>query len=869
MIRFTTVLILLFLLFPSALAFGAGNIPSFSYVEGKAFRHGDIEDALSELIKHSSSGFALASLISKGSKFSGLDVKRVYFGNWLRDYSQAVDIAGLKKLQLQSIITLCMVLGFLAHGYVTAEFEVTAERLGVYLPVEHIDNPKGYGEGEDPRKYHPKLRGPVDPKELEIDPRTGMKNYIANEQGNWDTSKAHVRRVLQECIRYGRAYRSQNRKEDEYEAFRLLGTALHTLEDFTAHSNFCELALVLMGHTQVFTHVGDNARIQAPNGKRVAPLVTGTFGSSDFTFSLLGEATDHLSEASVSDLNRQLDTARSRSQGTRGEPGFDSVSALRSLLTSLPGNTGNSMARDMDNIERIRAGPAQGGKRPEDMDPRELHGALWQVLSFRDSIMKTLSNTIEKIPGLRSLLDKFSDTISVFVLTTIEPFVKPLLKTATQGLSAASAEVISNGDQYQVFNDPRASDPTHSFLSKDHFNLILNEPAGEIARIVVVYAVNLVTKAWDDESANVHQITEDILSCMFHPDFQDRNSKIQSEMLQCMHSWVNELGNKRQSIISRLTKDQVRSHRNIRGASEGGPATSQDTFAAAQAHSVQQQISSFAQNIPGAGLASSLLMKNDGSRRDAQYPAAGGSASSYYAGETTYNSGYGTESTNTYTSTSSSQTPTHGSEPRYNTGYGTESTSTYTSTSAHRPGYGMESTSSYSSTPSYQTLGYGGSIEPPAQSGYGPSYEPSYSQSYGGPPEPSFPNIPAPLPAGYDTQYKYGSKHEARQERHEARHEALEERREARHEAHQQRHEARHEAHQQRHEAGHRTRQDNNYDYGVAPGGFPEPGTEGYEQGSASSFPNADPYENQYQTSSRPPRFPGSQSPANPYSWRD
>ncbi|KAM6503457.1 Heterokaryon incompatibility protein Het-C domain containing protein [Amanita muscaria] len=809
MIRFTTILILLFLLFPSALAFGAGNIPSFSYVEGKAFRHGDIEDALSELIKHSSSGFALASLISKGSKFSGLDVKRVYFGNWLRDYSQAVDIAGLKKLQLQSIITLCMVLGFLAHGYVTAEFEVTAERLGVYLPVEHIDNPKGYGEGEDPRKYHPKLRGPVDPRELEIDPRTGMKNYIANEQGNWDTSKAHVRRVLQECIRYGRAYRSQNRKEDEYEAFRLLGTALHTLEDFTAHSNFCELALVLMGHTQVFTHVGDNARIQAPNGKRVAPLVTGTFGSSDFTFSLLGgELTNFSFEASVSDLNRQLDTARSRSQGTRGEPGFDSVSTLRSLLTSLPGNTGNSMARDMDNIERIRAGPAQGGKRPEDMDPRELHGALWQVLSFRDSIMKTLSNTIEKIPGLRSLFDKFSDTISVFVLTTIEPFVKPLLKTATQGLSAASAEVISNGDQYQVFNDPRASDPTHSFLSKDHFNLILNEPAGEIARIVVVYAVNLVTKAWDDESANVHQITEDILSCMFHPDFQDRNSKIQREMLQCMHSWVNELGNKRQSIISRLTKDQVRSHRNIRGASEGGPATSQDTFAAAQAHSVQQQISGFAQNIPGAGLASSLLMKNDGSRKDAQYPAAGGSASSYYAGETT----------------------------------------------------------SYSSTPSYQTLGYGGSIEPPAQSGYGPSYGPSYSQSYGGPPEP---NIPAPLPAGYDTQYKYGSNHEARQQRHEARHEALEERREARHEAHQQRHEARHEAHQQRHEAGHGTRQDNNYDYGVAPGRFPEPGTEGYEQGSASSFPDADPYDNQFQTSSRPPRFPGSQSPADSYSWRD
>lgn len=46
-----------------------------------------------------------------------------------------MDIAGLKKLQKQTIINLCMALGFLAHGYATHEFEVTEERLGVYLPV--------------------------------------------------------------------------------------------------------------------------------------------------------------------------------------------------------------------------------------------------------------------------------------------------------------------------------------------------------------------------------------------------------------------------------------------------------------------------------------------------------------------------------------------------------------------------------------------------------------------------------------------------------------------------------------------------------------------------------------------------------------
>lgn len=58
--------------------------------------------------------------------------------------------------------------------YATGEFEVTEERLGCYLPTEHIDNPKDYNENKDARQVYPKLRPPVDPQELEIDPRTGM-----------------------------------------------------------------------------------------------------------------------------------------------------------------------------------------------------------------------------------------------------------------------------------------------------------------------------------------------------------------------------------------------------------------------------------------------------------------------------------------------------------------------------------------------------------------------------------------------------------------------------------------------------------------------------------------------------------------------
>ena len=79
----------------------------------------------------------------KGHKWTSMMIKRAYFGNWLRDYSQAVDVGSLKGIQSGTIRILVWVLSFLAFGYATGEFEVTEERLGVYRPEEHIDNPKG------------------------------------------------------------------------------------------------------------------------------------------------------------------------------------------------------------------------------------------------------------------------------------------------------------------------------------------------------------------------------------------------------------------------------------------------------------------------------------------------------------------------------------------------------------------------------------------------------------------------------------------------------------------------------------------------------------------------------------------------------
>lgn len=88
----------------------------------------------------------------------------------------------------------------------------------------------------------------------------------------------------------------------------------------------------------------------------------------------------------MSDLNKELDKARAKSMSTtRGGSGGSPADTLRDMLFNLPGGAGGDMSREMDSIERIRAGPSQGGKPPDQMSPQELHAVLWQVLSFRDS----------------------------------------------------------------------------------------------------------------------------------------------------------------------------------------------------------------------------------------------------------------------------------------------------------------------------------------------------------------------------------------------------------------------------------------------------------------------------------------------------
>lgn len=67
----------------------------------KLQRSGDIEDMLKTVA------------FIKGHKWTSMMIKRVYFGNWLRDYSQAMDVGSLKGVQAGTVRILVWVLSFL------------------------------------------------------------------------------------------------------------------------------------------------------------------------------------------------------------------------------------------------------------------------------------------------------------------------------------------------------------------------------------------------------------------------------------------------------------------------------------------------------------------------------------------------------------------------------------------------------------------------------------------------------------------------------------------------------------------------------------------------------------------------------------
>ncbi|KAH6951938.1 heterokaryon incompatibility Het-C [Fusarium avenaceum] len=552
--KFLLIALVCLLLADRASAFGAGEVAGNSEFNGYVWRHGDIAEALRYLP---------VSFVTH-YRFSALERRQIYFGNWLRDFSQIIDTTGLDTVPEPVLRAIVSILGFMEFGFATDEFDVTRERLGCYTHVEHIDNPKGYPDNA--KDTDERLRGPVDPRELQFDAKTGMKNYIANSDKGWDTSADYVTRQLRECIKLGREGTPKAKKE----AFIHLGAALHTLEDFSAHSNFTELCLHELGEENVFAFVGEACRVRTLGwrGRMVPPIVTGTFGMLDIFHSLLGEADDMAvlqCKGSLENLENEMNIGEIAFQHL-----FDLVKAAITAISKL---ASDSTIKDpiMQQLETVGVlfQKAEEEKKSTTAESTLDANQLWQTIEpifyLHDRIKKWIQERTEQHDAeplseeSSSQLGKYTDQLVFKYLSLmIESSIMQLrnaLKAAKERVDAEAAKSTSA----EVYLDGDGSDPSHSDISKDHFSNVLNQPAGLVSTVTTNWTTQQVVKCWDDKFRDEEDTIRQILTIMHHPAFPRHKTPIQKYMFDAVEEWWHHnSASEKSTIRGMLTKESVR-----------------------------------------------------------------------------------------------------------------------------------------------------------------------------------------------------------------------------------------------------------------------------------------------------------------------
>jgi hypothetical protein len=387
--------------------------------------------------------------------FAKEDLQAIYFGNWLRDYSQLLDpkiVRGreqkkdfpnvMSREALTAIVDIMAARKFAElRAQDSSNYKVTEQRLGVYRPSHHIDNPKV----ENPTPADPAERDKefepwvlADDPLLDVDYETSMKSYIHR-------SAAKMYRELFGAMKDGYTP----------DGLRQLGAALHILEDFFAHSNFVELNLISLNHRDVLPWTGP------AECKHKLPVVTGRFGGSDVIASLAGPVAKVLAPTEAWQFSPTQPGARS-----------DSEKMLLILLKE--------------------------------------HDETWLLETFRDFL--ATRDKASSIPGF-NLLELY-----YWVISSPLRLAGNAYSTIFQGILQFIGNSIDD-IQTHAGDDPHrtgSTDPSHSQLSKDHAEHPLHKLAASCAASAIKEVAGAMINYW--RFGSDVKPTDIALSYFVHPE---------------------------------------------------------------------------------------------------------------------------------------------------------------------------------------------------------------------------------------------------------------------------------------------------------------------------------------------------------------
>ena len=452
-------------------------------------------------------GIALSAL---NNVFQTDEILKIYYGNWLRDYSQllvgsTIRLTNIAKKEVEQSANLYILNllktnsskishegwvqlleifvakelvfdreneGKFCHQY-SDHLKTFRERygtltkdiLGIYRPEEHIDNPKGL---EDESKlpisfsYEKDKNDPVilylyageTAQSLEIEPNYLLKKYIYSESNIpfRPSSDIFMKQQIKLAAKYGR----------NKEGFRHLGAALHVIEDYFAHSNFIEVALRKFGIVQtddeelkkyklVYPWV-EGMQSEANYGN--IPIVTGIFLTDDTLASVLPKLADKMFPIGFNEYEKRRVGDRTFSDAL-----------ITSILTDF--------SLSDENEKKIYGYTAA--------EWLTAYSAYLDLVDYKSAFINATGI-------LGEFLDRFLQTISE-VFDNFNNLAFHLLLQSTD-------EDVKELQTHQT-NVNYGTNPTHTQLAKDALNHPMNSLAKDLAKIAVTDIGIRIKNIWE------------------------------------------------------------------------------------------------------------------------------------------------------------------------------------------------------------------------------------------------------------------------------------------------------------------------------------------------------------------------------------
>ncbi|ASK29656.1 hypothetical protein CEY12_05855 [Chryseobacterium sp. T16E-39] len=463
--------------------YGAGR--NRKHNKNAAFAHGDIE---------------FEALVSK-ELYTEDQVRKIYFGNWLRDFSQVIVkitvrgtnaaikaqknkvIKEVSPMQLShegwvQLIKILAIREFVfdplkdsgknpADDYKTLEEKfnkefggLTKDILGIYRPEEHIDNPYGLADESDATDdkgkvisfmydgtgREKKLYAGDNGQSWKIDATKNMSSFFWKDFPERPSSVSYVKEQLKLAAS----------KRGTPEGFRHLGGALHVLEDYFSHTNFVEISLRRLG-------VDAYPWVSYYKGKPYTeiPVVSGRFLTDDTMASVGPKMGDLLFDPTIKEYKRRVPGQRSLAE---------------KFIISVLEDLGKGQKSDKAEKSASYLG---------------VDYATWlswfnQFLKFQDFLAQEYQNADNKEWMSRDFFEKLgarsAENLQKGMGYTgqIMAFFPKLVFNLVLG---SFDEVIPEAQSHM--NTNYGVNPSHSQIAKDSYSHPLNKISAELAKIAV------------------------------------------------------------------------------------------------------------------------------------------------------------------------------------------------------------------------------------------------------------------------------------------------------------------------------------------------------------------------------------------------